>query len=95
MTLCLSGLGFKFVGVVLDQRLLKKVFIAIAGGLTTLTTTLLAISAEQQLQVVTGGATPCVMPSELRATLSSVIRGSGAFNASCSYILTVDAILGK
>jgi len=81
-----QGLGFKVAGTVIDQRLLNIMAVSLAGGLSTVLTTLFALT-DESAAVSTYGSGACA-PSAAQVKLTS----GGAGN--CSFAnLTIGSML--
>ena len=81
-----QGLGFRVFGVVVDRRLLKNCVIGIAGGMTTLVTTLLAL-AEQPVAIT--GEAVCALSERETAVIQGLLGGkcAGVYNVSLDKVV--------
>ena len=87
-----QGLGFTVQGVVVDKRTLKNIALAIGGGLTTLVTTLLALSEDAEMPSASSGVCG-LSESENEAIRAMVNTFLVQRNATCVFNVTIDSIM--
>lgn len=93
-----QGLGFVLAGTVIDLRTLKKGFSAIVSGFLTLYALLLGLLGESSDELSTSGADvpalgQCAVSAEMSATIRAAVLLSGGNATTCSYNVTLDAVL--
>ena len=69
-----QGLGFKVAGTVLDQRFLKGAAVALGSGLTTLISTLLALSETSAGAAVGANITSCALSAQEATSIRAARR---------------------
>jgi hypothetical protein len=77
---------------VVDKRTLKNIALAIGGGLTTLVTTLLALSEDAEMPSASSGVCG-LSESENEAIRAMVNTFLVQQNASCAFNLTIGSIM--
>ena len=90
-----QGLGFVLAGTVIDLRTLKKGFSAIVSGFLTLYALLLGLLGADPSS--SGADVPalgqCAVSAEMSATIRAAVLLSGGNTTTCSYNVTLDAVL--
>ena len=83
-----QGLGFQVGGTVVDRRTLRNAVVAIGGGLTTIVTTLLALSDELE-QLTLRNTSWCQLTPPQMEALSAVAvaftNSTTTASGSCDY----------
>ena len=89
-----QGLGFVFAGFLLDLRTLKGIAMTLAGGLTTLITTLLALAAPEDWHEIEEGV--CYLSDSQLMAIKGVVQSVVKNSSSCaSFNITLDEILSS
>lgn len=88
-----QGLGFKVAAVVVDRRFLKQLSVALAGGLTTVISLLLALS-ETAAAPSAAAADGMICGAELQAVAAAALKATVmGRNVTCAFNTTIDEAL--
>ena len=82
-----QGLGFSVYGVVLDRKTLKNLAIGIVGTMSTVVTTLIALSESDEAMVAVAQDSSVVPCAQLSPAQEAAVVGMfSAFNSSCTWV---------